>query len=135
MKTYIGVKMVQAEPEVKDGVQGYKVVYAEPDRPEYISWCPADVFERHNRETAAMPFSHALEAVKQGKKIARNGWNGKNMWVRFMPRTELPLNVPLTHPLLVIEYPEGHPACLDGSCIPWLASQTDMLSEDWFIVE
>ena len=81
MKTYIGVKMVQAEPEVKDGVQGYKVIYSEPDKPDYASWCPADVFERHNRETAAMPFSMALEAVKRGKKIARRGWNGKNMFI------------------------------------------------------
>jgi hypothetical protein len=61
MKTYIGVKMVQAEPEAKDGVQGYKVVYSEPDSPDYVSWCPADVFERHNRETQAMPFSYARE--------------------------------------------------------------------------
>ena len=141
MKTYIGVKMVQAEPEVKDGVQGYKVVYAEPDRPEYISWCPADVFERHNRETAAMPFSHALEAVKQGKKIARNGWNGKGMFLFVQPGS-------------VIDAKDGrnpHLQAMEGSIkigshidmkaadgsivVGWLASQTDMLSEDWFIVE
>ena len=81
-----------------------------------------------------MPFSMALEAVKRGKKIARRGWNGKNMWVRLMPRTELPLNVPLTHPFLVIEYPKGHPAYLADSCIPWPASQTDMLADDWYVV-
>jgi hypothetical protein len=131
MKTYIGVKIVQAEPEAKDGKDGYKVQYEEG----YVSWCPKDVFEKHNRETGGMPFSHALEALKQGKRAARKGWNGKGMWVRRFSRTELPMNCALTHPFLVIEYPEGHPAYPDGSCIPWLASQTDMLSDDWYIVE
>lgn len=43
MKTYIGVKRIQAEPQERDGKPGYKVVY-EPDG--YESWSPADVFER-----------------------------------------------------------------------------------------
>jgi hypothetical protein len=78
-----------------------------------------------------MSFSEALEHVKHGKKITRAGWNGKNMWVRLFSRTELPLACVITHPFLVIEYPQGHSAYLDGSCIPWLASQTDILAEDW----
>jgi hypothetical protein len=45
------------------------------------------------------------------------------------------MNAALTHPFLVIEYPKGHPAYLAGSCIPWQPSQTDMLSDDWFIVD
>ena len=43
MKTYIGVKRIQAEPQERDGKPGYKVVY-EPDG--YESWSPADVFDR-----------------------------------------------------------------------------------------
>ena len=46
MKTYIGTKIIQAEPVEKDGRPGYKVVY--PDG--YVSWSPKDVFEASYRE-------------------------------------------------------------------------------------
>ncbi|MDR2518304.1 MAG: hypothetical protein LBD13_02700 [Spirochaetaceae bacterium] len=71
MKQYTGVKIVQAEPEAKGGVQGYKVVYLEPDKPDYASWRPAGVFERRNRETSAMPFSLALETARKEAKVSR----------------------------------------------------------------
>ena len=127
MKTYIGVKIVQAEPEIKDGKKGFKVVYEEG----YESWWPEDVFLKHNRPTDEMSFSHALEAVKQGKKIARKGWNGKNMWIELQAPYE---QSEMSLPYLYIEYPAGHPAYPQGSRVPWLASQTDMLADDWFIV-
>lgn len=41
MKAYIGAKIIQAEPQVKDGIDGYKVLY--PDG--YVSWSPKAVFE------------------------------------------------------------------------------------------
>lgn len=46
MKSYIGSKIIQAEPENKNGATGYRVVY--PDN--YISWSPKDVFETAYRE-------------------------------------------------------------------------------------
>lgn len=46
MKTYIGCKVIKAEPQQKDGKDGYKVIY--PDN--YISWSPKDVFENAYRE-------------------------------------------------------------------------------------
>lgn len=46
MKNYIGVKIIKAEPKMKDGKEGYKVVY--PDG--YVSWSPKDVFEKAYRE-------------------------------------------------------------------------------------
>jgi hypothetical protein len=45
METYIGTKLIQAEPCTKDGVEGYKVVYPQPDGSTYESWSPKDVFE------------------------------------------------------------------------------------------
>jgi hypothetical protein len=128
MKTYIGVKIVQAEPEAQDGKEGYKVVY----EGGYSSWCPKDVFEKHTRITDAMPFGFALEAARQGKKIARKGWNGKGMWIQAQFPDE---HSKMTLPYLYIEYPKGSPAYPDGSRVPWLASQTDMLADDWFVVE
>jgi hypothetical protein len=81
-----------------------------------------------------MTFSKALKKVKRGTKIARDGWNGKDMWVRLYTPSTMVIE-PLTHQFLVIEYPQRHPAYPDGSCIPWLASQTDILAEDWRVVE
>ena len=52
MKNYIGVKIVKAEPEEKDGVLGYHVKY--PDG--YVSWCPKDVFEKAYRELGCKDF-------------------------------------------------------------------------------
>jgi hypothetical protein len=81
MKQYIGVKMVQAEPESRDGKEGFKVIYEEG----YESWCPKEVFLDHNQKISRMPFSFALEAVKHGRKAARIGWNGKGMYIYLQP--------------------------------------------------
>ena len=45
-KAYIGTKIIQAEPQDKDGIHGYTVIY--PDG--YASWCPKETFENANRE-------------------------------------------------------------------------------------
>ena len=52
MKNYIGVKIVKAEPQEKDGKSGYKVVY--PDG--YVSWSPKDAFEKAYRELDCIDF-------------------------------------------------------------------------------
>ena len=69
-------------------------------------------------------FSSALEYLKQGDKLARRGWNGKDMFIA-MQRPDV--NSKMTLPYLYIEYP-------DGRRCPWLASQTDLLAEDWYLV-
>jgi hypothetical protein len=127
MKMYLGVKVVQAEPETRDGKDGYKVIYEEG----YTSWCPKDVFEKHNQELDGMTFHFAMEAVKRGNKIARHGWNGKGMWIKLQVPDE---HSKMTLPYLYIEYPKGSPAYPNGSRVPWLASQTDLLFDDWFVV-
>lgn len=78
-----------------------------------------------------MNFGQAIDALRGGNAVQRTGWNGKGMWLR--------LQVPdaqskMTLPYIYIEYPEGHPAYPQGSRVPWLASQSDMLAEDWYIV-
>lgn len=77
-------------------------------------------------------FGEALIYLKIGRRLARSGWNGKGLWIL--------LQVPDAHskmtlPYLYIEYPEGHPAYPSGSRAPWLASQTDLLAEDWNLVD
>ena len=75
--------------------------------------------------TNTMNFGHAIEALKQGKKVARAGWNGKGM--------HLELQRPDAHSKMTLPYIYMYTA--QGDNVPWLASQTDMLSEDWVTVE
>jgi len=90
---------------------------------------PADVFD----------FPVALQLVKMGQKVARKGWNGKGMFIFLVPGSTFKVNRP---PLLGI-YPEGTEITYhahidmktaDGQIVPWLASQSDMLAEDYFVV-
>lgn len=78
-----------------------------------------------------MTFGEAIEQLKAGERVARDGWNGKNMWLKLQVPDE---HSKMTLPYVYIEYPKGHPAYPEGSRVPWLASQTDMLSSDWNIV-
>lgn len=75
-----------------------------------------------------MNFEEALEALKTGKRVCRSGWNGKGMWLKLQTPDA---NSKMTLPYIYIEYPVGHPAYPNGSRVPWLPSQTDLLSKDW----
>lgn len=109
-------------------------------------------------ENAAPPtlvtFAQALEAAKQGKRIARNGWNGKGMWVYVnkgsMDKTGLPPHhegqafsegIDLTlfesgDAGTCTRLPNLNMVAATGSTVTgWLASQTDLLADDWVILE
>lgn len=83
-----------------------------------------------------MDFSEALRLLKDGKLVGRGGWNGKDMFLYLVPGSTFEVD---RAPLSGI-YPEGTPieyhAHIDmktarGYCVPWLASQTDLLADDW----
>lgn len=78
-----------------------------------------------------MDFGQALDALKKGYRVCREGWNGKGMWLRLQKPD---LHSKMTLPYIYIEYPVGHVAYPAGSKVPWLASQTDMLAEDWCLI-
>jgi hypothetical protein len=166
MTTYIGTKIIQAEPMSRadyneyrnwalpaneDGTdEGYLVEYTDGGKPNdsrhagYISWSPKAQFEGAYRETAGLTFGLAIEALKLGKKVARTGWNGKGMWLILVPGTKavnftegspymkagLVSGEILPHIDMYTTNAEGRRAMLPG----WLASQTDMLAEDWMVV-
>lgn len=76
-------------------------------------------------------YGYALRALRAGQRVARTGWNGKGMWLRL----QVPdVNSKMSLPYIYIEYPEGHAAYPNGSRVPWLASQTDMLADDWVVL-
>ena len=79
-----------------------------------------------------MDFGNALRALKQGLRVQREGWNGKGMWLQLQKPDK---NSKMTLPYIYIEYPVGSVAYPNGSRVPWLASQTDLLADDWTIVE
>ncbi len=87
-----------------------------------------------------MDFSEALKEVKDGAKIARKNWNAAGQFVYHVPAAEYPAMtqvakeefgdhamVPYTAYLAI--------KTVQGTVAPWLASQTDVLAEDWYIVD
>ena len=134
---YIGTKIVEAEPcgrklPDRDAEKGYEVIYKDG----YKSWSPKAVFEEAYRPIDAMNFGLAIEAAKMGYRIARHGWNGKGQYVE------------LGHDFQYDTYGGGRVAYHEdigsqalvfvgtrGSQVGWLASQSDMLADDWYIVD
>ncbi len=68
-----------------------------------------------------MNFGKALDNLKSGDRIARQGWNGKGMWLALQKPDE---NSKMSLPYIYMKT-----AC--DNLVPWLASQTDILAEDW----
>lgn len=85
---------------------------------------------KHFDKTTNLNFGEALEAVKWGEKIARDGWNGRGMWVEIQ-RPDA--HSKMTLPYLFLNSP-ANAQNKPGARVPWLASQTDILADDWVIV-
>jgi hypothetical protein len=128
---YIGTKEIVAWPAEKDGQPGYGVKYADG----YTSWSPKEAFEEAYRTSEpglpqALTFGDAVHYLRQGKKVSRSGWNGKGLW--------LELQVPDAHskmtlPYIFMSYPTDAQNT-PGARVPWLASQTDALANDWTVL-
>lgn len=147
MRQYIGTKIIRAEsgrPTIQrdgkpDTREGYTVVY--PDG--YRSWSPKAAFEEAYRPCDAMTFGLAVEALKKGLKVARSGWNGKGMWLVLATNWNARLGAvegtPNAPPVAMPDSWAGVYDFIamftaDRKLVPWLASQTDVLAEDWWIV-
>lgn len=117
-------------------VGGYFVEYQEGDK--YTAYSPAAPFEGgytaipgNKSASCGLNFGRAVEALKVGKKVARVGWNGKGMWLEQQTPDS---HSKMTLPYVYLNYPDNAQNT-PGARVPWLASQTDMLAEDWLIVE
>ena len=82
-------------------------------------------------------FGQAIEALKDGKKVCRQGWNGKGMYVLLQVPDEYSK---MNRPYIYMECPNGSTKQFvdtknEFDRVPWLASQTDVLAEDWMVVE
>lgn len=161
MEKYIGCKVIQAhsmsrldynvlrdctvERDGLDSDAGYLVEFGpqmnanNKDVNEYTHWIPKEDFDRYYDVNSNMTFGHAVELLKTGVKVSRQGWNGKGMFLFLVDGSTFKVNRP---PLLGI-YKEGTEIkycphidmkTADGSIVPWLASQSDVLSNDWMVV-
>ena len=117
-----------------------------PDHEGYISWSPEDVFNNAYKASGEMSFGIAIEAAKRGYKVARKGWNGKGMWVIYNPGSKGETHAMfegsvyknhgvdeceiLPHFDMYTVNASGRRAMLPG----WLASQSDIDSNDWEII-
>ncbi len=83
-------------------------------------------------------FGDAIQAMKSGKRVQRAGWNGKGMWLSLAGVKshwrasiegvdQMPENWQGYAPFIAMY-------TADGLLVPWLASQTDMLAEDWSLL-
>ena len=124
------------EDETDDG---YLVEYLDGGEPNivghagYVSWSPRAQFENAYRPVTAMNFGHALDALKEGERVARPGWNGKGMWLMLIRDWTVHVDYSSdVEGLLPIPWIGMRTA--DRCLGPWLASHTDMLAEDWSIV-
>lgn len=124
-QTYYGTKKVEAWPEEKEnGEQGYAVKYKDG----YISWSPKETFEEAYQPIHALSFGHAIEAMRAGHRVCRAGWNGKGMWLCFV------IGDPDLSSTFYEKLPYIGMKTADNKFVPWLASQTDMLANDWQIL-
>ena len=117
MKYYIGTKIIQAEPQEKDGQEGYKVKYLDG----YESWSPKDVFEEaYSVFGSEMTFAEALFLLRQEPNSVahRKVWGGKQV-----------ITVGIVHGrdvLVLHTYGEQEKMYLN-----FTVGNTDLLAEDW----
>lgn len=162
MQKYIGTKEIKAKPmsrgeynklrgwevpaDENPNDDGYLVEYVNnkknhPNFDGYISWSPKNVFEAaYQNISEGFDFGSAIRFLKQGKRVARKGWNGKGMFIFLVKGSKFIVN---REPLLSI-LSEGVEVdyrshvdmkTVDGEIVPWVASQTDVLGSDWVLVE
>jgi hypothetical protein len=80
-----------------------------------------------------MDFGRALRELKCGRRVAREGWNGKGIFIEIQHPDE---NSKMTSPYIFIDTTglQTENKAAPKSRVPWLASQTDMLADDWLDV-
>lgn len=161
MKEYYGTKKLAAKPMTRleynafrgwelpsnenGDDEGYLVEYLDGGKPNiaghagYVSWSPKEQFEKAYQPMDALSFGHAVVALKAGYKVARAGWNGKGMFLYYVPAGEYPARTKIAKAQWGEDglVPYGAYIAMktaQDNVVPWLASQTDVLADDWQII-
>lgn len=75
----------------------------------------------YNASTGEMDFGMALDSLKAGRRVSRTGWNGRGMWIKLQRPDD---NSKMSRPYLYMR-------TVNGDLVPWVASQSDLLGDDW----
>lgn len=163
MKSYIGIKLVNATPMTlgdynrfrkwtlpaneNGSDEGFLVEYVDGGKANtaeyegYVSWSPAEVFENSYHLTQGMSFGYAVEAIKLGLKVARKSWNGKGMFIYYVPGNSYPAENNINSTIVgyfpgdMVPYqPYIAMKTAQDMVVPWAASQSDVLDVDWYVV-
>lgn len=91
------------------------------------------------KATHDMSFGEALRALKAGSRVARTGWNGKGMFLYHVPANSYPAQTGAAKAYFGDNAMVPYGAYLamktaQDNVVPWLASQTDILAEDWLVL-
>lgn len=124
---------IKRELTIEDGY-----MYTTSPEDKYPSFMSKAEFEAMCRCADAMTFGDALDAMKRGERVARHGWNGKDMYVFLAYEPDFVTDADLSA-FDQLEVGVGDMLVMktaQNTFQPgWLASQADMLAEDWYIVE
>ena len=99
----------------------------------------AEIIVEEPADKLTFGFDTALNMLREGKKLSRQGWNGKHMYIYFAAGSKFQVRRPPISNFVPegtwVEYrPHIDMRCADGSFVPWVASQSDILAYDWSIV-
>lgn len=162
MTLFIGTKLIRAQamsraeyndyrgwtlPADENGEDaGYLVEYLDggqsnhPNHIGYISWSPADVFDRAYRPITGLTFGMAIEALKLGERVARAGWNGAGQFVYLVQANSYQAQTGIAKAYFGADAMVPYRAYLalktaQGDVATWAPSCSDALADDWQIVE
>lgn len=88
-------------------------------------------------KTSGFDIGFAVYKLKEGLKVARAGWNGKGMYLYYVPANSYPAITEVAKKEFGDNVPYGAYVAMktaQGNVVPWLASQTDLLASDWELV-
>ena len=155
MVAYIGTKSVLATPMSRAeycDYRGWELPKNEdPDEPVYLVECtdggkpnderhagyitmsPKEVFDNAYRQNGSLTFGDAIAVLKKGQRVARSGWNGKGMWLNLIGSESYDVGSKSMQGATKL-LPYIAMKTVGDELVPWLASQTDVLAEDWVVL-
>jgi predicted CopG family antitoxin len=109
----------------------------DPERSDF-SFTIKEFYKFDKNKNKTVSFSKVLKEVKAGKKIARKGWNGNGMFVYYVGEDKYKAKTKAakkTFGKCVPYLPYLALKTVDDNVVPWTISQTDVLAEDWYIID
>lgn len=154
MKTYLGVQFTEAEPmnlgdylefkgrmlpdEEDPLTRGYMIKHSN----ERFTWTPKGFFDRFCKLEGDLNLGLAVEAVKQGERVARHCWTEKGTWITLQKgypagiecnkNSAEAYNIKLGTVIKVLPYFVMKNA--DDSFSPWIPNQSDLMADDYYII-